>query len=123
VPTGDSSDPDEFRGVAPVHRELLHVVEDYERLWAVAGFAEHFAAHLAQPTSPLAGDDPYRAVLIEHRQRLIEALRDSRRVGNLADSQDLGELADALLGFYLGRRLACSPLDGWAQAAIATVID
>lgn len=123
LPTGDSGDPDEIIGVAPVHRELLHVIEDYERLWAVAGFAEHFAADLAWPTRPLAGDDPYRAVLIEHRQRLVGALRRAQRGGELDDSQDLGELADALLGFYLSRRLARGPLDGWAHAAIATVID
>ncbi len=107
----------------PEDRELLRVIEDYERLWAVAGFAEHFAAALARPTRPLVGDDPYRAVLHEHRRRLVTTLRRAQRDGELVDGQDLGELADALLGFYLSRRLAHGPLDGWAHAAIATVFD
>jgi hypothetical protein len=106
-----------------MHCELLHVVEDYERLWAVAGFAERFAADLARPTRPLADDDPYRAVLIEHRRRLVDALRGAQLRGELAERSDPGELADALLGVYLSRRLARGPLDGWAQAAIATLVD
>lgn len=104
-------------------RELLRVVEDYERLWGLAGFAEQFAADLASPTRPLAGDDPYRAVLHEHRRRLVTALRRARRRGELTDDREPAELADALLGFYLSRRLSRDPLDGWAQAAITTVIN
>ena len=103
--------------------ELRHVVEDYERLWDVAGFAEHFAADLVRPSRPHAADDPYRAVLIEHRRRLVGALRRAQQRGELAAGRDVGELADALVGFYLGRRLVRRPCDGWAQAAIATVID
>jgi hypothetical protein len=106
-----------------MRRELLHVVDDYERLWAVAGFAERFAADLARPTRPLADDDPYRAVLAEHRRRLVDVLRLAQLRGELTKRRDLGGLTDALLGVYLSRRLARGPLDGWAQAAIATLID
>jgi hypothetical protein len=106
-----------------VDGELLRVVEDYERLWGLAGFAEQFAADLVRPTRQLAGDDPYWAVLHEHRRRLVTALRRARRRGDLADEREPAELADALLGFYLSRRLSRGPLDGWAQAAITTVIN
>lgn len=106
-----------------MYTELLDLVEDYGRLWTVAGFAEHFAANLAEPTQPLPRDDPYQAVLAEHRRRLLDALRRAQLRGEFPDGRDLGELADALLGFYLSRRLGRRPLDGWAQAAIATVIE
>ena len=100
-------------------RSLLFLVEDYQRLWAVAGFAERFAAQLAWPgvtTEPLG--DPYRAVLGEHHRRLVTMLQ----AGDLAGDRGPDELADALTGFYLSRRLTGTRLEGWAPAAIRTVI-
>jgi hypothetical protein len=102
--------------------EILRVVQDYERLWAVAGFAERFAADLARPARSLARDDPYQAALAEHRRRLVDALRRAQLCGELTDRRSAGELGDALLGFYLSRRVAHRPLEGWAQAAMATVL-
>ena len=100
-------------------QNLLFLVEDYQRLWAVTGFAERFAAQLAWPG--VAGDplgDPYRAVLGEHHRRLVAMLQD----GGLAGDRGPDELADALTGFYLSRRLTGTPLEGWAPAAIHTII-
>jgi hypothetical protein len=102
-----------------VTRSLLFLVEDYQRLWAVTGFAERFAAQLAWPSvasEPLG--DPYRAVLVEHHRRLVGMLQ----VGGLAGDRGPDELADALTGFYLSRRLTGTRLEGWAPAAIRTVI-
>jgi hypothetical protein len=107
---------------APVHPELREIVEDFERLWAVAGFAEHFAAHLVLPPAPPEPDDPYTQVLEEHHRRLVAALRRAQQRGEVAPGQDLDELADALVGFYLGRRLCRRRLDDWALTAIATII-
>jgi hypothetical protein len=102
-----------------VTRRLLFLVEDYQRLWAVTGFAERFAAKLARPG--VAGDpagDPYRAVLGEHHRRLVAMLQ----AGGLAGDRGPDELADALTGFYLSRRLTGTRLEGWAPAAIRTII-
>jgi hypothetical protein len=102
-----------------VTRSLLFLVEDYQRLWAVAGFAEGFAAQLASPG--VAGEslaDPYRAVLGEHHRRLVAILQ----AGGLAGDRGPDELADALTGFYLSRRLTGARLEGWAPVAIRTII-
>jgi hypothetical protein len=42
--------------------------------------------------------------------------------GGLAGDRGPDELADALTGFYLSRRLTGTRLEGWAPAAIRTVI-
>lgn len=106
---------------APVHPELRGIVEDFERLWAVAGFAEQFAANLIRPT-PAGPGDPYVQVLEEHHRRLVAALRQAQRRGEAVPGRDLDELADALVGFYLSRRLCRRRLDGWALTAIAAII-
>lgn len=106
----------------PVHPELRGIVEDFERLWAVAGFAEQFAANLARPPAPAVPGDPYAQVLEEHHRRLVAALRRAQRRGEAVPDRDLDELADALVGFYLSRRLCRRRLDGWALTAIATII-
>jgi hypothetical protein len=98
---------------------LLFLVEDYQRLWAVTGFAEPFALRLARPG--VAGDplgDPYHAVLGEHRRRLVAMLQ----ANDLAGERGPDEVADALTGFYLSRRLTAERLEGWAPAAIRTII-
>jgi hypothetical protein len=100
-------------------RSLLFLVEDYQRLWAVTGFAEQFALQLAWPGGP--GDplgDPYHAVLGEHRRRLVATLQAS----DLAGDRGPDEPADALTGFYLSRRLTGARLEGWAPAAIRTIV-
>ena len=117
------------RGRKPAMGSLLFLVEDYQRLWAVAGFAERFALRLAWPgvAAPgvagpgLAGEplgDPYDAVLGEHHRRLVATLQ----AGGLTSDRGADELADALTGFYLSRRLTGARLEGWAPAAIRTVI-
>jgi hypothetical protein len=108
-----------MRGSGPAVRSLLFLVEDYQRLWAVTGFAERFAAQLAWPGMPgwLPGD-PCRAALGEHHRRLAALLR----AGGLAGHRGPDELADALTGFYLSRRLAGAMREGWAPAAIQAVI-
>jgi hypothetical protein len=105
-----------------VHPELRGIVEDFERLWAVAGFAEQFAANLARPPTPAAPGDPYAQVLEEHHRRLVAALRRAQRRGEAVPDRGLDELADALVGFYLSRRLCRRRLDDWALTAIATII-
>ena len=116
-------------GRNPVIRSLLFLVEDYQRLWAVAGFAERFAFRLAWPgvAAPgvagpnLAGEplgDPCHAVLGEYHRRLVAMLQ----AGGLASDRGPDELADALTGFYLSRRLSGARLEGWAPAAIRTII-
>jgi hypothetical protein len=101
-------------------RSLLFLVEDYQRLWAVTGFAERFAVRLARPgaAGEPVSDDPYHAVLGEHHRRLAAMLR----AGSLAGDRGPDELADALTGFYLSRRLTGARLEGWAPAAIQTII-
>src|SRR5262249_10973150 len=106
-------------GQNPVMRGLLFLVEDYQRLWAVTGFAERFAAQLAWPG--VAGEprgDPYRAVLGEHHRRLVGMLQDE----GLAGGRGPDGLADALTGFDLSRRLTGTRLEEWAPDAIRTVI-
>jgi len=98
---------------------VLFLVEDYQRLWAVTGFAERFALRLARPG--VAGEplgDPYHAVLGEHHRRLAAMLL----AGDLAGGRGPDEVADALTGFYLSRRLTGARLEGWAPAAIRTII-
>jgi hypothetical protein len=99
---------------------LLFLVEDYQRLWAVTGFAERFALRLARPgvAGPGLAGDPYDAVLGEHHRRLVVKLQ----AGGLAGDRGPDEVADALTGFYLSRRLAGAQLEGWASAAIRTII-
>ena len=108
--------------LAPVHPELRGIVEDFERLWAVAGFAEQFAANLARPPAPAVPGDPYAQVLEEHHRRLVAALRRAQRRGEVVPDRDPDELADALVGFYLSRRLCRRGLNDWALTAIATII-
>ena len=104
------------------HPELRGIVEEFERLWAGTGFAEQFAAHLARPPATAVPCDPYAQVLEEHHRRLVAALRRAQRRGEAVPDRDLDELADALVGFYLSRRLCRRRLDGWALTAIATII-
>jgi hypothetical protein len=106
----------------PVHSELLRIVEDFERLWAIAGFAEQFAAHLALPQAPAAPGDPYDLVLEEHHRRLVVALRRALQRGEAVPDRGLDHLADALVGFYLSRLLRRRRLDDWALTAITTII-
>jgi hypothetical protein len=111
-------------GRRPVTRSLLFLVEDYQRLWAVTGFAERFAARMARPGAARPGaagepmGDPYHAVLAEHHRRRAVMLQ----AGGLAVDRGPDELADALTGFYLSRRLTGARLEGWAPAAIRTII-
>ena len=58
-----------------MHPELPGIVEDFERLWTVAGFAERFAANLARPGTAAVPGDPYDLVLKEHHRRLVAAFR------------------------------------------------
>jgi len=101
--------------------EVQHVVEDFERLWTVAGFAEQFAATMARPVAVTGA--PHEIVLDEHHRLLVAALRRARQNGEIAGGRGLHELADALVGFYLIRRLGRGSLDGWARIAIKTVVD
>jgi len=105
-------------GCGPVGSSLLFLVEDYQRLWAVTGFAERFAVRLAWPGAPEVPGDPYRAVLGEHHRKLVAMLH----ADGLAGGRGPDELADALTGFYLSRRLAGAKLAGWAPTAIRTII-
>jgi hypothetical protein len=107
---------------APVDPELRGIVEDFERLWAVAGLAEQFAANLVRPPAPAVAGDPYAQVLEEHHRRLVATLRRTQQRGEAVPDRDLEELADALVGFYLSRRLCRRRLDDWAVTAIATII-
>jgi hypothetical protein len=105
-----------------MHPDLLGIVEDFERLWMVAGFAEQFAANLARPRAAAVPGDPYELVLEEHHRRLVAALRQAQQRGEAVPDRGLDELADALVGFYLSRRLCRRRLDDWALTAIATII-
>lgn len=105
-----------------MHAELLGVLEDFERLWMVAGFADQFAANLARPRTAVIPGDPYDLVLEEHHRRLVAALRRARQRGETVPDRGLDELADALVGFYLSRRLCQGRLDGWALTALGTII-
>jgi hypothetical protein len=102
--------------------ELQGVVEDFERLWAVAGFAEQFAANLVRPPAAAVPGDPYAQVLEEHHRCLVAALRRAQQRGEAVPDRDLDQLADALVGFYLSRRLRRGILDDWALTAIETII-
>jgi hypothetical protein len=105
-----------------MHPELLGIIEDFERLWTVAGFAEQFAANLARPGTAAVPGDPYDLVLEEHHRRLVAALRRAQQRGEAVPDRGLDELADALVGFYLSRRLCRRRLDDWALTAIATIV-
>jgi hypothetical protein len=107
---------------APVRPGLRGIVEDFERLWAIAGFAEQFTANLARPPTAAVPGNPYDLVLEEHHRRLVAALRRARQRGEAAPDRSLDDLADALTGFYLSRRLCRRRLDDWALAAIATIV-
>jgi hypothetical protein len=96
-----------------VHPELRGIVEDFERLWTVAGFAKQFAANPVLPPAPAVPGDPYDLVLAEHHRRLVGALRRAQRRGEIVPDRGLDELADALVGFYLSRRLCRGRLDDW----------
>jgi len=101
--------------------EVHDVVEDFERLWTVAGFADEFAAALAHPAA--ATGAPHEIVLDEHHRLLVAALRRARRRGEIVGDRGPDELADALVGFYLSRRLGRGRLEGWARIAIETVVE
>jgi hypothetical protein len=94
--SGHSNRRPEGRAVVP---ELLGVVEDFERLWTVAGFAGQFAANLAVPRTAVVPGDPYDLVLEEHHRRLVAALRRAQQRGEPISDRGLDELADALVGF------------------------
>jgi hypothetical protein len=68
----------------------------------------------------------YDLVLAEHHRLLVAALRRAARHGDLAAGRDLDDVADALVGFYLGRRLrrAANPngCQGWVGAAMDTIV-
>ena len=100
---------------------LLEVVEDFERLWTTAGFAEQFAAELARPSPSQLPARPHHIVLDEHHRQLVAALLRIR--GNREPpGAGVDDLADSLVGLYLSRRLNRRQFDGWATAAIATII-
>jgi hypothetical protein len=107
-------------GCAPP--ELVAIIEEFDRLWRVAGFAEHFAATLAGPRVVDCRADPHDLVLEEHHRLLVSALRRARQRGEIACEADLDDVANALVGCYLSRRLGRVRLDGWARMAIATVL-
>src|SRR5258707_6812967 len=70
---------------APVDPELRGIVEDFERLWAVAGFADQFAANLVRPPAPALPDDPYAQVLEAHHRRPVDAIRPCARTREPVD--------------------------------------
>ena len=105
-----------------MYRELLSIVEDFELLWELPGFAGLLAARLAAPAQRGKFDDPCDVVLAEHHRLLAHALRQAQSRVEVAAGRAPGDLADALVGCYLIRRLAGGPLDGWAHEAIATIV-
>src|SRR5262249_48018191 len=101
--------------------ELVSIVEDFEHLWCVAGFAELFCARLAASPARDEESDPCDIVLAAHHGLLVAAIRQAQRRGELpSDGEPVG-LAHALVGGYLSRRLARAPLQGWARDAIAAI--
>jgi hypothetical protein len=105
--------------------ELQAIIEDFERLWTLAGFAEPFSARLAAPPARhtrVAPADPAAIVLAEHRRLLVGALRRAQRRGDVRADCRPEELASALVGFYLSRRLAHAPLRTWVRDAVETVL-
>lgn len=103
--------------------ELVSIVEDFERLWCVAGFAELFCARLAAPPARDEESDPCDIVLAAHHGLLVDAIRQAQRRGELSSDREPVELAHALVGIYLSRRLARAPLQGWARGAIAAIVE
>ncbi len=95
-----------------MNERVRWLADEFQALWEVAGFAEPFAVRMAR-----GGDtgDPAAVVLAVHRSMLVDALDPE----HVADPE---QLADALLGVYLSRRLAGRRLDGWAHAAVSTVL-
>ena len=101
--------------------KLVSLLEDFERLWLVAGFAERFSARLTVPSAPDEEPDPSEIVLAAHHTQLVDAVQQAQRRGEVPPERDAG-LAHALVGTYLSRRLTRAPLDNWARDAIATVL-
>ena len=102
--------------------ELVSIVEDFERLWDVVGFAELFCARLAASPEPDRESDPSDIVLAAHHTRLVDAIRQAQGRGELPPGRDPAGLAHALVGTYLSRRLARAPLQEWALDAIAAIL-
>ena len=63
--------------------ELVSVVEDFERLWLVAGFAERFSARLTASSAPNEEPDPCEIVLAAHHTQLVDAIRQAQRRGRV----------------------------------------
>lgn len=102
--------------------ELVSIVEDFERLWCVAGFAELFSARLAASPAPDEASDLCDIVLAAHHGLLVDAIRQAQRRGELPPDRDPAGLGHALVGVYLSRRLARAPLQNWARDAIAAIL-
>jgi hypothetical protein len=109
-------------GHPPADPELLSIVEDFELLWTVAGFAELFSARLASGLQSGEEDEPTDVVLAEHRRQLLRALRRGQRRGEIRADREPAQLADALVGFYLSRRLGRRPVREWAREALGIVL-
>ena len=75
-----------------------------------------------RPADGRGAGRPYDLVLEEHHRRLVAALRRAQQRGEPISDRGLDELADALVGFYLSRRLCRGRLDNWALTAIATIV-
>jgi hypothetical protein len=102
--------------------ELVSILEDFERLWCVAGFAELFCARLAASPVGHEESDPCGIVLAAHHGLLVDAIRQAQRRGELPRHREPAGLAHAVVGVYLSRRLARAPLQEWAQDAIAAIL-
>ncbi len=75
-------------------------------------------------SAPAPVDPELRGIVedFERLWRLVAALRRAQQRGEPVPGRDLDALADALIGFYLSRRLCRRTLDDWALTAIATII-
>ena len=102
--------------------ELVSVLEDFERLWRVAGFAERFSARLTASSESDQESDPCEIVLAAHHTQLVDAIRQTQRQGDLPAEREPAGLAHALVGTYLSRRLTRAPLENWARDAIAAIL-
>jgi hypothetical protein len=101
--------------------DLLRILVDFERLWNVTGLTELLAERMARPPLTRDAKQPCQAILHEHRRLLEQAIGRAQRHGLIAGTADSGDLADALVGFYLSRRLAGGSVGEWAARAISTV--